>query len=102
VDPAWIPHWDSVRRELWLGKRLVKRFRQPALAQETIVAAFQEEGWPPYIDDPLPPHSGQDSKIRLRTTVQNLNRNQRTPLIRFVANGHGKAIGWRPLRGKTE
>jgi hypothetical protein len=34
---------------------VVKEFKLPAPNQETILTAFQEEGWPPRIDDPLPP-----------------------------------------------
>ena len=34
---------------------IVKRYRVPAPNQELILAAFEEEGWPQLIDDPLPP-----------------------------------------------
>src|SRR2546421_6729967 len=36
------PHFEKAERELWLGETLVKRFRQPAVAQEQILLAFQE------------------------------------------------------------
>ncbi len=50
-----IPHWDRDRQELRVGRVVVKRFKAPAANQETILAAFDEEGWPPRIDDPLSP-----------------------------------------------
>ena len=54
--------WDPERRELHVAGLIVKRFKWPAVNQEAILTAFAEEGWPPRIDDPLPPHPEQDSK----------------------------------------
>jgi hypothetical protein len=73
---AGVPRWDAQSRQLWVGPRLVKSFRQPAPAQETILAAFQEEGWPFSIDDPLPPKRGVDSRERLHDTIKRLNQHQ--------------------------
>jgi hypothetical protein len=89
---AIVPAWDSARRELRLGKNVVKRFRQPAKNQETILAAFQEEGWPPRIDDPIP---GDDAhaKDRLRDAVKKLNR-QAILLIHFLSDGKGQGVLW--------
>jgi hypothetical protein len=98
---AETPVWDPQRRELRLGRRLVKRYTQPAVVQELILAAFQEEGWPPRIDDPLPPAAGQDRPKRLHNAISNLNRGQR--LIHFEGGGDGQSIRWRPARrAKTE
>src|SRR5262249_44432444 len=49
------PKWDADRRELWYGAVLCKRYRRPAPNQEKILAAFEEDGWPGRIDDPLDP-----------------------------------------------
>lgn len=89
-----VPQWDPIRRELRLGRRVVKQFRQPAPAQETILAAFQEQGWPPCIGDPLPPKAEQDAKQYLRNTIKNLNRNQRNRRIRFIGHGNGHQVRW--------
>ena len=35
----------------------------PALNQEIILAAFQEDGWPAHIDDQLPPAAGVDAPV---------------------------------------
>jgi len=32
------------------------------------LGAFEDDGWPPRIDDPLPPQKDQDSKRRLADT----------------------------------
>lgn len=93
VSPP-LPHWDAERRELRLGPTLVKQFRLPSPNQETILAAFEEEGWPSSLDDPLPPHPEQDSKRRLHETIRSLNCHQKHRLIRFKGNGTGQRILW--------
>ncbi len=89
-----LPRWDPGTRTLWLGSTLVKQFKVPALNQELVLSAFDEEGWPCSIDDPLPPILTIDPKRRLHDTIIRLNRNQRSALIRFHGNGNGLAIHW--------
>lgn len=43
ADP--VPHWDRRMRTLYLGDCIVKRYRQPARNQETVLLAFEEEAW---------------------------------------------------------
>jgi hypothetical protein len=88
------PVWDPAHRELRYNGRLVKRFRVPALNQIAILDAFQEDGWPEFIDDPIPPRHGIDPKHRLNVTIKSLNRNQLDPLIRFHGNGDGLQVYW--------
>lgn len=90
------PEWDPNRRELRFRGQIVKRFRVPAPNQELILTAFQEEGWPEFIDDPLVPSFDQDPKRRLQATIKSLNRHQIAPLIRFHGNGNGTQIYWDP------
>jgi hypothetical protein len=89
-----VPRWDRDRRELLLGGRLVKRFRQRAPVQETILAAFEEEGWPPAVLDPLTPQPGLDPKQRLHSAINALNRAQNSPGVRFRGDGTGQGICW--------
>jgi hypothetical protein len=56
---AYKPCWHRARRELWLDRIVVKRFRVPAQNQDVIVSAFEEDGWPAQIDDPLPIKGGR-------------------------------------------
>ena len=95
-----LPKWDCDRQELRVGNILVKQFKVPALNQERILAAFEEECWPIHIDDPLPPHPEQDSKRRLHDTIISLNRNQKYPLIHFSGNGNGQGIRWELSRSR--
>jgi hypothetical protein len=89
------PHWDRDRRELWFDGMLIKRFRQPSPSQENILTAFQEEGWPPSIDDPLPQDPEQEPKRRLNHTIRNLNRLHKSNRIRFVGDGSGERVMWK-------
>ena len=61
------PSWDGERQELRFGDQLIKRFKWPAANQQTILAAFEEDGWPARIDDPLPPQPAQDSNYKRRS-----------------------------------
>jgi hypothetical protein len=89
-----VPLWDRNRRMLCLGDEIVKHFRVPAGNQEVILASFEEEGWPPSIDDPLPPANQIDAKRRLRDTISRLNHHQRHPLLHFFGNGNGCGVCW--------
>ncbi len=89
-----VPRWDRQRQELRVGPYLVKQFKVPAANQERILAAFEEDGWPVKIDDPLPPHPEQDPKRRLHDTINSLNRNQKYRVLRFTGDGSGQGIRW--------
>ncbi len=92
------PRWDEQRRTLFVAGHKIKQFKQPAQSQELILIAFQEDGWPVRIDDPLPPLAGKDQhaiKWRLRSTVENLNRAQHGPIrVRFLLDGTGQGVCW--------
>jgi hypothetical protein len=92
-----IPHWDADLRELSVAGQPVKRFRTPSPNQERVLSAFQEEGWPCHIDDPLPPVADQTPKRRLHDTIKCLNRRQIKRLIRFLGDGAGQGVRWEPM-----
>jgi hypothetical protein len=94
VSTADIPHWDSRRRVLSVGGQTVKRYHVPAPNQEAVLDAFQREGWPDRIDDPLPFQAGRDSKNRQHFTINRLNQNQQQQLIRFFGDGTGEGVCW--------
>lgn len=90
------PTWDPDLRELRVGEVVIKRFRQPARNQVTVLASFQELLWPRRIDDPLTGDCDVEPKRRLRDTVFALNRNHVTAnLLVFEADGTGTGIIWR-------
>ena len=88
------PVWDRLKRELRVGGTVVKRFKQAASNQVLVLDAFEEEGWPPRIDDPLPPRGEQDRKRRVHTTISNLNRGHLCRLLHFGGGGDGESICW--------
>lgn len=88
------PKYDSILKELRFGEDLVKRFRQPAPNQELILRAFEEEGWPPHLDDPLPPTPYLEPKRRLHDAINCLNRNQKQRLLKFLGAGDGRGVLW--------
>ncbi len=101
-DPSAAPRplWDPLHRELRYAGQVIKRYRVPAPNQELILTAFQEEGWPEFIDDPLSPTDGIEPKLRLQRTIKCLNRHQLSGLIRFHGNGNGLRVHWEPVRAK--
>jgi len=71
---------------------LIKKFRVPAPSQESILAAFDEDGWPERIDDPLPRLRGSDASGRLGEAVRGLNRRQKHAYVRFERDGTGTGV----------
>ena len=90
------PSWDVVSRELRMDDGLVKKVRISAVNQQRILAAFEEERWPEYVYDPLPPVGDVDPKQRLLDAVRRLNGHQLFPRIQFHIAFRGERVGWRP------
>lgn len=88
------PSWDSERHELRCGTKVVKKFKWRAANQETILATFEEEGWPAHIDDPLPQEPAIDPKRRLADAIKSLNRHQKASVVRFCGDGTGQGVLW--------
>lgn len=92
---APVPHWDPLTRALFWGGEVVKRFRTLARSQELVLAAFEECGWVPRIDDPLPRARGEDPRQRLHDAIRRLNGNQLSaPGLRFFGDGTGEGVCW--------
>jgi hypothetical protein len=92
--PEEKPRWDRVGRELWFAGEVVLRFRRGARNQEQLLEAFEEQGWPPHIDDPLPPKKGKGRRKRLCDTLRHLSAAQRA--IRFRVSADGRSALWAP------
>jgi hypothetical protein len=88
------PHWDNSSRRLYWQNNLIKEYRRPAINQELVLAALEEEGWPSRIFDPLRPRGNIDPKIRLHDTIKALNRHHVYRIIHFRGDGTGQAVGW--------
>jgi hypothetical protein len=98
VDPA-IPAWDQQLGELRYLGTLVKRLRKASSNQWAILRAFQREGWPQELENPLrqSARDGVNPKQRLHDAIKNLNRDHEALLLRFYGAGSGCGVGWRPL-----
>jgi hypothetical protein len=92
-----VPRWDAKRRQLSFDGYVVKQFRLPAGNQEAVLAAFEDEGWPPSVDDPLPFLPRRQAKERLHVTIRHLNTHHANQLVRFRGNGTGEAVLWEAI-----
>lgn len=97
-DNLFKPKWDEELHILFLGHLIVKHYQRPSLSQYKVLAAFEEQGWPARINDPLPSiNEMEQGQIRdeLRTTVLELNRAQYGQTqIRFRIDETGHGILW--------
>jgi hypothetical protein len=88
------PRWDRAGRELWFAGQVVLHFRRGARNQERVLDAFQEQGWPAEVDDPLPRHRRVDPVERLRDTVKHLNAHLAGETLHFRVGAEGRAVFW--------
>ena len=92
---ALAPYYDIRGGKLWVGGVLVKHFKQEASEQHKILKAFQRQGWPPRIVNPLTRRPGDAAaKIHLGEVIKRLNRCQHPAMIRFHGDGTGRRITW--------
>ncbi|MCI0347881.1 MAG: hypothetical protein L0Z53_00510 [Acidobacteriales bacterium] len=88
------PRWDAGNRRLLFGPLIVKEFIRPAASQILVLTAFQEQGWPRRIDNPL---SGTHKKAHehLRSVIKKLSHGQQ--ILRFHGDGTGQGLWWEVL-----
>jgi hypothetical protein len=98
-QPGEKPRWDRAARELWFAGEVVLRFPRGARNQERVLEAFEEQGWPARIDDPLPPEGGVDPVERLRDTVRHLAARLGGAPLRLRQDAEGKAVFWSAVGG---
>lgn len=91
VPTAATPHWNRDTGELWYAEAAIRRIasRSKGTNVIAILDAFQLDGWPDRIDDPLP--GGSDPQ-RLRDAVKALNRG--LVGVRFRSDGTGLGVVW--------
>lgn len=89
-DPK--PSWQKGLGILRYRGEIVREVKPDATNVRLILDAFETDGWPDEIFDPLPVTEAKD---RRRRAVETLNKDLR--LIRFRSTGHGKRIAWAPI-----
>jgi hypothetical protein len=90
LKPRWVSGRDGW--ELWYGPTLCARYTREAPHQRLILDAFEELGWPPRIDDPLPPGKRADTAKALQ------KRLRQSPLVIERDGNHlkkQKGFRWR-------
>jgi hypothetical protein len=90
LKPTWVKEEWEIRK----GDTLVKKFKREAPNAFRVLDAFQEEGWPSSILDPLPGTVDQGSdQQRRHDTIKSLNKHQNQ--IRFSGDGSGERFSWK-------
>jgi hypothetical protein len=90
VPAPSLPAWNAATGELTLDGRVVRIVARRASNIRRILSAFQEEGWPPRIDDPRP---GGENGPRLHRAIAMLNCELED--ISFHSDGHTRGVTWR-------
>ncbi len=88
-----VPRWIKTSGELRFGDAVCRLYKAKAASNVVrVLDAFEEEGWPPEVLDPLP--NGVNSK-RLSETIRSLNKGLK--VIRFRGKGTGQHYTWHKL-----
>jgi hypothetical protein len=88
------PAWNENQGILSRDGVVIKRFDKPAENQRAILRAFERQGWPDWIADPLERDAHMDERQRLADAVYHLNLRQEHNLIRFRRDGRGMGVIW--------
>jgi hypothetical protein len=89
-----MPNYDGQLRELSFGGTMVHRCAPQARNMIAVLTAFQAQGWPRWIVDPLGNGPESDFEKHLHDTVGALNHAQKPRLIRFSSTGADRTIRW--------
>jgi hypothetical protein len=96
--PSPVPHWDGDTATLWYAGRRLFELSGKAEILRLIMETFEEDGWPPKIDDPIPPKSDTIPANRVQYAVRALNSKKTldgSPLpITFHEGDGGTTIRW--------
>ncbi|MFM8531547.1 MAG: hypothetical protein ACKOD2_18105 [Ilumatobacteraceae bacterium] len=87
-----VPSWHKGLGELRYRGEVIRAVKPEAENLRTILDAFELDGWPSEIYDPLRPDEKSD---RRRRAVGTLNNGLRG--IRFSSTGGGRRIAWKPV-----
>lgn len=88
------PHWDRRAGELRFRGVVVREVPKVSRSHNIvpILDAFEEDGWPPEIDDPLTSGGSDD---RRRRAIETLNNRMLKQWMWFECNGDGTGFRWR-------
>jgi hypothetical protein len=89
-----MPNYDGQLRELSVAGTMLHRFAPQARNMIAVLTAFQAQGWPRWIADPLGNGPESDFEKHLHDTVSALNHAQKPRLIHFSSTGADRTIRW--------
>lgn len=86
--------WNKETCELSVNGEIVRKLRGRKVAKNValVLDCFEDDGWPQRIDSPFA--ADETGTQTCRETIRSLNDGLR--LIRFVADGSGEGIVWKP------
>ena len=89
------PWFKKSLRRFFANGRIVRTFRRAAPDQMEILIAFQEQGWPAWIENPFGRSTSADSERRLSNAVARLNHQQKPKRIYFWVEKGTQRIYWK-------
>jgi len=92
--PALGPKFDKGRRVLTVHGTFVRQFRRNAENQIRILESFQDQRWPPWIENPFGRPGPTDPRHRLSDAVADLNNDQELKLIHFWVEKGTQRVSW--------
>jgi hypothetical protein len=94
ISPSMRIRYEAERRELFVGKQLVKRFPATARNQAAILEGFQNDSWQMRIANPMRATAGKSRAQQLRDAVHDLNVGQKPRRLRFHSDEKGRSVWW--------
>jgi len=90
------PCWSIDDRTLHFEDHVVKTFKCQAVNQETILSAFEAEGWPTRVVDPFKDFTKNIlvKKQKVQDGIKGLNRNRKANCLKFAGDGTGIGVRW--------
>jgi hypothetical protein len=95
--PRETPRYDRFKRAFSFQGVVVKQFKRKAPNQETILLAFEEQGWPEEIDNPLPPDEFTAPAVQLHDTLKSLTNDQDPCTLGFLMTSGGTRVRWQVI-----
>jgi len=97
--PRLIPRWINDKRGvLTFGGVKIKEITKPGKNIRPILDAFEAQGWPEEMSDPLPNPNEEDYRDRLRNAVESLNDSHIVPgRIQFGTKNDHTIVTWKAL-----
>jgi hypothetical protein len=89
AEKVSLPVWSRATAQLTYQGKVIRILNAKGKDIRLILDAFEEQGWPSRVDNPLP--GGKDSR-KLRRAIENLNKFLTT--LRFSADGAAAGILW--------